>query len=395
MKNIIYLLSYCILTTNLFGEEYLSKTKQDIISYSLKKATQDNNKLTKDWINPIYYKYIYNKDKLYTTTKSNISVNQPIFKSGGIYYAIKYANSMDNYSKSSIDTQKKELIKNIINLLLDIKKINLTIKKQNLAIKNSMLDITRKKEQVLNGILDTSFLDNAILDSNSKKNNLIDLQYTKQTYINKLATLSDKKYTQLEIPHFALVSKKQYLQNNIYLKTSKDQINNQYWMKNMIISQYLPTVNLTADYTKYHNTDNNPLLTKEARKNIGFNITIPLDIKISNNIQSQKLEYIKQKLNNIDKKNEELAVYKNSQAKLKSLDKKIQIAKTDLKLYDSLLKQIIEQQSVGMKTQSDVDTMINSKMMKQYDIKLLNIDKQIELLNIYSRVNIQDNTNDK
>ena len=67
---------------------------------------------------------------------------------------------------------------------------------------------------------------------------------------------------------------------------------------------------------------------------------------------------------------------------------KIDIAKDDIKLYDSLLTQIQEQLSVGMKTQSDVDTMINSKKIKELDTKSLEVEKQIELLEIYSRIEI-------
>ncbi|MDB4257304.1 TolC family protein, partial [Arcobacteraceae bacterium] len=95
-----------------------------------------------------------------------ISISQPIFKSGGIYYAIKYAHSFSTQRNTSIDIQKKELIKQTINLLFQIQQINITIKKQKLLIKNSLIDVKWKKEQVLNCILDTSFLDNSILDLN-------------------------------------------------------------------------------------------------------------------------------------------------------------------------------------------------------------------------------------
>ncbi|NQY93303.1 MAG: transporter, partial [Campylobacteraceae bacterium] len=46
-----------------------------------------------------------------------------------------------------------------------IKKQNIRIQKQNLLIKNAVIDVERKKEQVLNGLIDTSYLDNSILDA--------------------------------------------------------------------------------------------------------------------------------------------------------------------------------------------------------------------------------------
>jgi len=106
-----------IVICNLYGVDnnILSQTKQDIINYSYDQAIEDTNKLKKDWINPFNYKYIYNEGEVYTTKKSFISITQPIFKSGGIYFAIKYANSIGDYSKTSVDVQQKELIKQTVN----------------------------------------------------------------------------------------------------------------------------------------------------------------------------------------------------------------------------------------------------------------------------------------
>ncbi|MEA2019035.1 MAG: TolC family protein [Campylobacterota bacterium] len=372
------------LSTLVASEDVLSQNKKDNLNFSYEKAIEDSNKLKKDWINPITYKFIYNDGENYDTQRSFISISQPIFKSGGIYYAIKYANSMEKYSSTSIDVQRKELIKQTINLLFQIKKINISIQKQELLIKNAKLDIERKKEQVLNGILDTSFLDNSIIEANMKENGLIDLEYQKITLLNNLANLSDKKYRELQLPILSIVNNEEFINKNIYIKKAKEDIDTSYWMKNMITSNYLPTVNFTADYTKYHENDGNSQF--QDATNIGFNITIPLDIKYSYNIESYKIAYLQKRTTLKDKKQEELSIFKNTMAKITSLDKKIVIAKKDVELYDSLLTQMIEQLTVGMKTQSDVDTMINSKNIKTLDIKSLNIDKQIELLEIYSRV---------
>ena len=366
-------------------QEILSQTKKEILNYSYEKSIEDSDKLKKDWINPFNYKYIYNNGETYTTKRSTVSITQPIFKSGGIYYAIKYANSIGEYSTTSVDVQRKELIKQTINLLFQIKKIDITIKKQKLLVANAKLDITRKKEQVLNGILDTSFLDNAILDANTKQNNLIDLEYERETLINNLSKLSDKQYNEVELPKLALIEENNFLDNNIYIKKAKEDINSAYWLKNMTISSYLPTVNLTADYTKYHDIDNNPALSEDGNTHVGFNITIPIDIRFNNTIASTKLDYLQKKATLEDQKKEEQAIFKSSLAKLKSLDKKMEIAKSDVQLYDSLLMQLQEQLSVGMSTLSDVETMKNSKAIKKLELLSLDIDKQIELLEIYSR----------
>lgn len=128
-------------------ENILSDSKNQILNYSYEKAMEDSKKLNKDWINPITYKYIYNNGEDYDTHKSLVSVSQPIFKSGGIYSAIKYASSVGDYSKTSIDAQKKELIKQALDILFEIKKIDITIEKQKLLVKNGEIDIQRKKSR--------------------------------------------------------------------------------------------------------------------------------------------------------------------------------------------------------------------------------------------------------
>ena len=385
-SSILCLAIFTSLYANDSQNDYLSQSKQEILNYSYDKAIQDSKKLKNDWINPITYKYIYNNTETFDTTKSILSISQPIFKSGGIYYAIKYAQSVQNKTNISIDIQKKELIKQTVNFLFQIKQIDLTINKQKLLVQNSSIDVQRKKEQVLNGILDTSFLDNAILDLNANQNNLIDLEYQKRLLVNNLAKLSDKKYTELELPVLKLLNDEKYMENNIYIKQAKDEINTSYWLKNMNISSYLPTLNLTADYTKYHDVDHNPNLDEEGTTNYGFNITIPLDIKYSYNIQSTKIEYLRNKASLEDKKREEKMIFKNAIAKVNSLDSKIEIAKTNIILYNSLVTQIKEQLEVGMKTPSDLETIQNSKKIKQLEIESLKIDQQMELLEIYYRI---------
>ena len=96
-----------IVSTLSANENYLSQTKEDILKYSYDKASEDSNKLKNDWINPITYKYIYSDTETYDTSKSYISISQPIFKSGGIYYAIKYAKSVQKQTNRGIDLQKK------------------------------------------------------------------------------------------------------------------------------------------------------------------------------------------------------------------------------------------------------------------------------------------------
>lgn len=152
--------------------------------------------------------------------KSLISINQPIFQSGGIYQAIKYADNSYKYANLELEQQKNELIKEALNLLFMIEKTNLNIQKSQYTLQNAKIDVARKKEQVLNGFLDASYLDDSLLTLNTTKHNLVDLKYQKQELINNFNNISSKDYTNFQLPTFLIFSDR-VLENNINLKKIK------------------------------------------------------------------------------------------------------------------------------------------------------------------------------
>lgn len=367
-------------------ESILSADRQELIELNKKQAKENNDKLTKDWINPITYKYIKSYTDTYDTTRSLITVSQPIFKSGGIYQAIKYANALYDYQNIDIDVAKKNLIKETVSLLFQIHKTEYTIQKQKLLIQNAQIDIERKKEQVFNGLIDTSFLDNAILDANTKKNALLDLEYQKQSLIHSFNSLSSKPYTQLDLPRFDIMTKEQFMDQNIELKKTAADIETKDWLRYMTISKYLPTVNVTYDYTKYHDDGGNPAITDDSSDSYGVNVSIPLDIRTFDDIEIQKIEYLKARKNLEIAKIEQENFLNTRLAKLQILDKKVKITQEDVETYDSLLSQMNELFEAGLKTQSDVDTMKNSLDIRYLDIKILDIEAQLELLELYAKI---------
>ncbi|NQY22279.1 MAG: TolC family protein, partial [Campylobacteraceae bacterium] len=138
--------------------------------------------------------------------------------------------------------------------------------------------------------------------------------------------------------------------------------------------------------TKYHDIDNQDNRFKDGDK-YGFNITVPFYFSTFNDIEKEKINIKLSKLeleNSITKENN---LYKTSLSKLKSLDAKIDLAKEDYEIYDSLLKIIIEEKDAQIKTQEDVDTLKNSQTIRALDIKMFNFDKQIILLDLYSKIN--------
>jgi len=364
--------------TSVFGDDILSQEQRQGLKYSLQKINEDSAKLEKDWINPINYTYTYSKDNTnYNTTlkKSIINISQPIFKSGGIYSSIKYANSLKNSNSFLLNIEERDLILKAYELLFNIHKTGLLIQKQRLNIANAIIDVKNKKESVLNGILDISFLNNAILARNRQKENLALLQFQKEDLINNFNNITDLDYQKYKLPQLKLLDKTKYLNQSLYIKQSKAQTKIKQNLKDMTQSKYLPSVNVNYSYANNHTTDKSTI-------NYGFNIVVPFNFGSFNDISSRKLDYLKSKNQEKIIKRKELNFFKSQLAKIKMIDKKISLTKDNINSYQSLLTQMNELQKAGLKTKDDVKILQNSKNAETLDIKILNLDKQIELLKL-------------
>ncbi|WP_281950992.1 TolC family protein [Nitrosophilus kaiyonis] len=388
-KKIFILFSFSLLYCD---ESILSSLKQKEFDIDYKKSEVESKKLRDSWINPINMSYIKTKNDQYglnSETKSfKISIDQPIFKSGGIYFAIKYADANKEFSKLSIKEREKELIAKALDLLYKYYKTKLMIEKQKLLIENAKIDVLRKKEQYLSGFLDSSFLDQAILNKNQQELKLLELQDSLNEIYKNFKNISDKEPDNIKLPHFTIINKDEYLEKNIAIKKYKEDEKVKKYFKNMTIARYLPSFSLTASYNEIENKAALFMPSgKESYKEYGFKITMPLfDINSFRNIESTKLDFLKSKILKIDNKREELNRYEITLKKIKILDKKINLAKEDIKLYSSLLQDTKSRYEAGEKTIYDVDTLKNSLDNRKIDIKIYEIEKQENLLEIYKRV---------
>ncbi|NOX14429.1 MAG: TolC family protein [Epsilonproteobacteria bacterium] len=378
-----------VASLNVFASNYniLSGLKKSIISQDEKKNELNSDNLEKSWINSIKGSFSYSnsdamsKNREETNTLS-ISINQPIFKSGGIYYAIKYANANRNFLRIITKNSEQTQIKTALLAILNIKKIDLQIQKQKLLIKNAKIDILRKKEQYKSGFLDSSYLNQAILSENSFQKGLIDMKSSKFDLIKTFKTYSDRDYKRVELPKFALLNESLFLKKSLAVLQKNSEIIKNNYLKKMTISSYLPTVSFTAGYYNIHD------FGAKKYTAYGLNFTIPLfDLNRGRTIEIKKVEYLKSKLELQDTKRAEKENYDAVVNKIKLLKQKIAIAKSDMELYDSLLLSTEDSYKAGEKTIYDVDTLKNSKKTMSLDAKIFNIDIQASLLELYARMN--------
>jgi len=375
---------------NLPLDKFISDYKKEQFKYDYEKNRAESSKLRDSWIAPIRLNYTFSKSKPYTVIQTNtatsITMDQPIFQSGGIYYGIKFAQASKLYSDYSIDVAKRKMIKDTISILMQIKEASLKIQKQKFQIKNSDINLEQKKDEYLNGQLDSGFLDNAIIQRNAVTQTLYDMQTTKEKLIAKFESLSDLDYKKVKAPHLELLNDKDFIKNNIVLKQNEAEIEKKRYYKNVTIAKYLPKVNFTAGYN-WQKSENQVFPANGSffdassaldYYDFGIKVSLALDINTFKDIESAKVDYLKSKVLQKDKQRELESLFKQVFRNIENFDKKI-----TLSIYTKLLSDTKKLYKVGYKTEYDVETLKNSLEIQNIDSKIYDIDKQLELLTLY------------
>jgi len=372
-------------------DTYISDLKQREFRYSYEKNEAEGSKLRDSWIAPLHLNYNYSKSKPYSDELTNqsaaIKMDQPIFQSGGIYYGIKFANFSKLYADLSVDVAKRKMIKESISLLMQIKKRTLQLEIQKLQISNAEINLEQKKEQYLSGQLDSGFLDNAIIQRNSVIESSYDIETAKEKLISTFETLSDLDYKTAKVPHLELISNKDFIEHNLVLEQNRAEIEKNRYYKNVTTAKYLPRVSLTAGYN--WNDSEQQLSSSVSFKNnnsyydYGFRVTMPLDINIFRDIESSKIDYLKSKVVSQDKQKEVESLFTQVMHNREKYEKKILLSYDNRALYRKLLEDTKELYKAGYKTKYDVDTLTNSLKIESLKSKMYEIEKQLELLNLY------------
>ncbi|MEA1920281.1 MAG: TolC family protein [Campylobacterota bacterium] len=381
---------------NLSLESYISTLKQRTFELDQTKVTAESLKFRDSWISPVQLSYSYLKSAPYdneqTSMNAAISIDQPIFKFGGIYFGIKYAEYSYDANSLTIDQQKRSLIKQAVSLLMQIKRTELQIERQNYQIDNSRINLEQKREQYINGQLDSGFLNNAIIEKNIVTQALYDLETAKERLVSNFQSISDSDYQTVAIPHLGYLEEAAFLERNIDLKVRRSSIERDYYQKNMIMAKYFPTISLNGSY-KWDRSENFQFGNTGAGYSgetkyysYGLRASMPLDINTFRDIESARADYLKSKVLLDDSKRELQALFEKVSQNLNNVDKKIALASENRELYEVLVHDTEVLYQSGYKTEYDLQNMKNSLEIEKINIETYYYDKQLELLELYEKV---------
>ena len=369
------------------GFGYLNEENQNILSIQKEIDSINEAKQKSSWIEPIVASYNYTKAPKSKSIYYKVSLSQPVFKSGGIYFAIKYATANGKFQKLSTSIKRNSLIKRVYELVLSLKKLDLQIEQTKLKLKNIKLDVKRKKERFLSGDDDISFLNQAMLSQNELSLKLEELKTTHKKLQKSFQNISPYSYHEVKLPSLEIVSKDEFFRKNLELKRAKTGVDVQEELKNMTISNYLPTVSLFGNYN-YQKTklDIGGGWKKQEFKNYGVMISMPISINEGRDMEVRKLEAIKSKLSLKQKQRELKSEYESIKEDLKLLEAKQIVTLESLELYRKLVRTTKNAVQAGDKTKLDLQTVKNSKRALEYDINIIEYDKKLTLLKLYEKM---------
>ncbi len=369
-------------------ENLLNNNYNELFDLELQKSLKDKDYNSLSWISPVMltFQRTWNTQVPHTTQPFNsysISINQPIFKSGGIYYGIKFANANYGLARANVIKEKNALIAKAVELLFNIKKTKLSIQKMRLQIKNAKIEIKAKQELLDAGLSDSIDLDNALAKKDEAEIALLQLEASLAELKGAFAKISSKNPDTLRLPRLSLIGKDKFLNSNIELDIARANAKSKEYYAKMTRSKYLPTVSVGASYTKVSKAQ--PFM-RDKFANYSLTVSVPLSINAGNEIESAKLDSMIAKIKVKNSQKSAVQDYKITAKKLSLIERRIALAKKEARVYARLLKSTKNLYRAGQRSINDVKLIKNSLKIKRLDAKIYAIDKQIELLKLYAKM---------
>ncbi len=368
--------------------EYISPSYRELFDLQLQKSIAQGRYNSLSWISPIMLSFERSFNNQleggwHPKNVYSIGIEQPIFKSGGIYYGIEYALSNESLAKLSTIKERSKLSSSAVSLLFQIKQIKLNIKKLKLQINNAKIEANRAKEQFDAGLVDSVFLDNALVKVDEANIALFGLEANLETLKAEYKKIGNLDLKDAKLPKLRLLSKDEFLAKNTELEVAKAKALSSKYYSKVIRSKYLPTISVGARYTKLSNTQPN---TKDAFTNYSIKVSMPISINVSNELEVAKLDSLISAINVKNSKRAQIATYEAVKRRVKLIDKKILFANKEANRYAKILKSTKELYRAGQRSIDDVRLLQNSLKIKRLEANIYKIEKSLELLKLYERV---------
>lgn len=368
----------------------LSTEKQTLLRQQQEINQAEHEKLRTNWISPINLNASYSYDKSamgdYHSEMETLSasISQDIFRSGGITYQIRYADAKKQSAEIAYQQSVAQLNQQLFLALLNYQKNSVLIEQSQKRLNNKEIEIFIKRQLFESGKVDVTELNNALMGKSSELKTLTSLRYSRSEQRYEITKISDINPDIYSLPYFELADKEQFVTQQFdlrYAQAQSDTLKNLY---HMTATHYLPTVALNADMG-YRNYDPKELsgAYNGDYYSAGLQLTMPLIYNASATIQEAQATYLQEAAKIADQKRALQAEYAQAIEKIQSYRNYIEITSKNLILYDELIRILQAGVTAGTKTGYDLQTLQNTKAIEELEIKINEIDIQIELAKLH------------
>ena len=349
-------------------QRLISQNKSKIVEYS--------------WINPIMVTLSRNyttriNDETIGLNSASIAISQPIFKSGGIYYALKYANASKLASLLKIKASKKEMIAKALKLAYDYKIALYENRKLQLMLENYRLQIGLREPLFREGLMDASMLDEAYIKRDEIELKIDELRITMQGIKEAFAKISDKAVEHVELPGISIPPKNHFIKSYLPLVQAGKSAKVKYFESKMTKSKYLPQLSLEARYIR---EDINPLFRfaaglQEEYVDYGLKLTLPLSLTYKEDIEASKLAWLNEEVTVAQKQKEAAIVYERIMKSVNLLKRSKKTAKRRQAYYHRMIQEANAYYKAGEKSKEEVQLLRNQAAIAKidsgiYDLKI-------------------------
>lgn len=381
-----YILLPILFSSLIYGEEtsLLSPEKQNYYEQQQRQIDAGSEKLRYDWISPLNFKAsnLYEKSSAGThDTRQSISagIAQDIFRSGGITYAIGYADAKKEADTIGMQKEIAGIHQELITAILSYRKNALILEQSEIKLKNAKIEIFLKRKQYEAGDIDITLLNNALMNQSSELKNNTAIRFALANQRLEAAKLSDRSIDTIEFPLFSLTQKEAFLEEEWNIRYAHSLAQSTAQQYGQTKSAYLPKLTLIADagVQRYDSRE-----FADYRGNfydMGLQLTMPLTYNASASIQEVQSTYLKQQAQTADIKRQMDARYDQSMAHIESYQRVIAITKETLKFYNELTNATKAAVDAGYKAGYDLQTLQNTCLIEELEIKINEINIQIEL----------------
>ena len=387
----LLILAFCsIVASGVDNTALLSNEKQTILQKQQEMYDAEHEKLRTNWIAPINLNATYEYDKSALgdnhsdMKRASASVSQDIFRSGGITYQIQYADAKMQTNSVTMQMQIASLNQQLFTALLNVQKSLLQRDQSQLRLDNQEIAIFIKRHLYDAGKADITELNDALMLKSNELKTYAAAKYAiaqQRFEVTKISNIDPETFS---IPRFELIQKEDFLQNQFDLQYARAQSDTLQKLYDVTRTNYLPSLAVNGNIG-YQNYDPKELSGSYNGNyyGAGVSLNLPLVYNASSTIQEAKASYLQEVATSADKRRELEATYTQTIEKIESYREYIAITTQNLTLYNDLIQATQAGVNAGTKTGYDLQTLKNSKKVEELEIKINEINIQIELAKLH------------